>query len=215
MKTIFTSFLFVVIALVLGTNQAFAQEPYLEDFTSTTGSDLGLKSLPEGWDVIGSMGAYERRTDIYHNGKPGIAINGNTENYLVTPALEAGTLAFYLRQYTKNYAASVKCFYCSEVNGVLTVGDQIGDEAYMPKATPSWSQHSVELSNPSRVAIIVYSGILDDFLAVNGLYTPEPTAVVDVKTAQEDGVAYNIYGQRVDENAKGLIIKNGKKYFNK
>ena len=32
----------------------------------------------------------------------------------------------------------------------------------------------------------------------------------DVKA---DGKAYNVAGQRVSDNAKGLVIKNGKKFF--
>lgn len=40
-----------------------------------------------------------------------------------------------------------------------------------------------------------------------------PTSVEAVAAQQEDGVMYNIFGQRVDENYKGIVIKNGKKYI--
>ena len=33
--------------------------------------------------------------------------------------------------------------------------------------------------------------------------------------ASSDTVLYNIYGQRVDDNYRGIVIKNGKKYINK
>ena len=42
------------------------------------------------------------------------------------------------------------------------------------------------------------------------------TAVDAVKSvAPSDGVTYNLAGQRVDDNYKGVVIKNGKKYYNK
>ena len=31
----------------------------------------------------------------------------------------------------------------------------------------------------------------------------------------DDNISYNIAGQRVNNNAKGLVIRGGKKYFNK
>ncbi len=39
----------------------------------------------------------------------------------------------------------------------------------------------------------------------------ENVAVSDV----EDGPIYNLHGVQVDENYKGVVIKNGKKYLNK
>lgn len=46
---------------------------------------------------------------------------------------------------------------------------------------------------------------------------PDPTGIsnVSVSKAAVDAPAYNIAGQRVAKNAKGLIICNGKKYLNK
>lgn len=38
---------------------------------------------------------------------------------------------------------------------------------------------------------------------------------VDVAPAQNDGVIYNVSGQQVDENYKGIVIINGKKYLQK
>ena len=38
---------------------------------------------------------------------------------------------------------------------------------------------------------------------------------VDAASAQNDGVIYNVSGQQVDENYKGIVIINGKKYLQK
>ena len=43
----------------------------------------------------------------------------------------------------------------------------------------------------------------------------EDTAVDGVEAVKGNDVIYNIYGQRVDENYRGIVIKNGKKYINK
>lgn len=45
----------------------------------------------------------------------------------------------------------------------------------------------------------------------------EPTAIEDVNAdeAEHSNAIYSISGQRVDDNYKGIIIKNGKKYLNK
>ena len=43
----------------------------------------------------------------------------------------------------------------------------------------------------------------------------ETTAIKDVKNVVEDGVIYNLAGQKVDANYKGIVIKNGKKMIQK
>lgn len=43
-----------------------------------------------------------------------------------------------------------------------------------------------------------------------------PTAIINVEAdAAEDGAIYNLAGQRVDENYKGIVIRGGKKYLNR
>ena len=163
----------MIFMIVLGAVQANAQDPYVEDFSTTTGSGDYLKTLPEGWDVKGSLNyTFERENTKYHNGKPGIAIASNTSNYLITPKLAAGTIGFWLRQYTGNYAASAKIYYCTEADGVFTIGEQIGDEAYIAKPsdkkTTTWKSFTYTLEQDSRVAIL-FNGVFDDFVAVNGI----------------------------------------------
>ena len=44
----------------------------------------------------------------------------------------------------------------------------------------------------------------------------EATAISDIATEKaENGATYNVAGQLVDDNYKGIVIKNGKKYLNK
>ena len=45
-------------------------------------------------------------------------------------------------------------------------------------------------------------------------WLPEPTGIKNVETVKaNDGAIYNLAGQKVSKSFKGLIIKNGKKYF--
>lgn len=43
----------------------------------------------------------------------------------------------------------------------------------------------------------------------------ETSGVGAIENADVNAVIYNIYGQRVDESYRGIVIKNGKKYINK
>lgn len=43
----------------------------------------------------------------------------------------------------------------------------------------------------------------------------EDTAVDSISAVKANDVIYNVYGQRVDENYRGIVIKNGKKYISK
>jgi len=52
-------------------------------------------------------------------------------------------------------------------------------------------------------------------IAINGEL---PTGIQNIKAATkviENNGIYNLAGQRVNENYKGIVIKNGKKYFQK
>lgn len=42
-----------------------------------------------------------------------------------------------------------------------------------------------------------------------------PGAVDSINGVEADSTIYNVYGQRVDESYRGIVIKNGKKYINK
>lgn len=43
----------------------------------------------------------------------------------------------------------------------------------------------------------------------------DPGAVEGINAAKNADVIYNVFGQKVDENYRGIVIKNGKKYINK
>ncbi|MDE6290782.1 MAG: hypothetical protein K2M16_04555 [Muribaculaceae bacterium] len=43
----------------------------------------------------------------------------------------------------------------------------------------------------------------------------DPGAVNGINAAKDADVIYNVFGQKVDENYRGIVIKNGKKFINK
>ncbi len=160
----------MIVMIVLGAVQANAQDPYLEDFSSITYAN----KLPEGWACKGDISNFEYETDKYHtgvgSGKKALAVHPtNTENYLITPKLAAGSIAFYLRQYSKSYAASAALYYCTEKDGEFTIGAQIGTTATLAKAnSPAWTKFTYTLAQDSRIAIL-FDGVFDDFVAPMGI----------------------------------------------
>ena len=71
------------------------------------------------------------------------------------------------------------------------------------------------------VDVILVNGEAEDGSALPNvtLFTSgDPTGITEVVADKADNAnapAYNIAGQRVSKNAKGLVIINGKKYINK
>lgn len=182
----------MIVMIVLGAVQANAQS-YVEGFAGSTSTN----KLPEGWGYIGSLSKFEIDADRYHTGvgegKKAIAVTGNagsnTDSYLVTPKIAAGPFLFYLRQYSKNYTASAKVFYCSVQDGKYVLGEQIGDAVNMSKVnTPSWSYFTFNLASDSRVAIL-FNGILDDFVATMGLSDePDVAEPIEGKHLEVTGI---------------------------
>ncbi len=169
-STSYAKWLCMIVMIVLGAVQANAQDPYLEDFSSITYAN----KLPEGWACKGDISNFEYETDKYHtgvgSGKKALAVHPtNTENYLITPKLAAGSIAFYLRQYSKSYAASAALYYCTEKDGEFTIGAQIGTTATLAKAnSPAWTKFTYTLAQDSRIAIL-FDGVFDDFVAPMGI----------------------------------------------
>ena len=207
-----TSALFVA-ACAMCSFTASAEEFYQEDFSSTTGS-VYVSALPDGWDYMGSLSyTFERELDKYHSKGGAIAIASNTSNYLVTPYIK-GKFAFWMRSYTKSYSGLIKVYLVSEENGKLVLGDQMGDNATTGKNT-TWEQKWFETEMPTRVAILMDHAVLDDFYADERVENPF-TGVTDITVKDNTPKqAYNIMGQPVQADAKGIVIIDGKKKFNR
>ncbi len=83
------------------------------------------------------------------------------------------------------------------------------------EATYTYAAGAVETSNAS------YSDIYANSIFVHTNETKVcvdsanfcPTGIEEIVTENNSGVAYNLFGQPVDENYKGIVVKNGKKYI--
>lgn len=153
----------LVLFALLATGKASA-EVYVEDFSGATATYGSLSQLPEGWDVIGSISAFELETDKYHTARPAIAINSNTDNYLVTPQVN-GEVTFWLRNYTKNYSVSLTAYQCTENGGALELGEQVGEVCTIAKGSTTWKKFTLDAGTGMRLALLLKGGVIDDFTA--------------------------------------------------
>ncbi len=78
--------------------------------------------------------------------------------------------------------------------------------AYNPETKTTTADFVIACNNASaaRLHVVWLDGSEDN-----------TTAIQTVKQNVEDGVIYNLAGQKVDANFKGVVIKNGKKMIQK
>lgn len=101
-------------------------------------------------------------------------------------------------------------------------GTKLSDDSICVGATPTTYTYSY--TGTDAATIYVYSGNSGiNLYDIKVTYSSDPTAIKSTPSIEEEETpqrspkkpSYNISGQRVSKNAKGLVIKNGKKYFNK
>ncbi len=76
-------------------------------------------------------------------------------------------------------------------------------------------EFELKVADDGDVILQTTNGVYIYAIAVNGEL---PTGIQNIKAATktiENNVIYNLAGQRVNENYKGIVIKNGKKYIQK
>lgn len=114
--------------------------------------------------------------------------------------LSAQSLKWSLYGYNKGNATNVFTLGKS----TNTVNDVVGFYKYTGSTVPNFKAYLVVSSTGSSKAVTLSMGE-EETTSIDGI-----TDVVNVSNT-----AYNLSGQRVNNNAKGFIIINGKKIFNK
>ncbi len=95
---------------------------------------------------------------------------------------------------------------------INAAGDNPGEEPSTQKFTVPADAAGCTVLDLSRGAGTGTNLFITKFEITRG---GEPAGIVNVNAAEENAPIYNLQGVQVDENYKGIVIKNGKKYINK
>lgn len=108
--------------------------------------------------------------------------------------------------------------------GMLDIAPDNGKESTKEYLTVDENVFTVDLDkmveNTGMARLHAMKSVGGDVF-VTGMYlykapkSDDPTAVNAINSANASSVIYNVYGQRVDESYRGIVIKNGKKFINK
>lgn len=208
-KQLLTNILVVMTAL-FGGSMAASADTVTEGFdtfkagwnSSWTAWEI---TLPEGWNYSGTANHFSAGS-TYKTAAPSVEVSDtNTDTYLVTPVLE-GEFSFFIRNYTKNYQASITAYMCTFEDGNLSLGAQIGSKmlAKTSSGTPVWEQVAFTASAPTRVALLISRAYFDDFT-----YTPyvQSAGASLLVTGQPSGSTYD-FGAVRDGAAHAFTLNN-------
>lgn len=176
--------------------------PGLKAETVTEGFDniTSVSTLPAGWDYSGGASTITMDRDTYKTSRPSVCVAGtNTSNYLITPMLQ-GDFNFWIRNYTKNYQATITAYACTYSDGELTLGAQL-DTRTLSKtsSTPAWEKVTFNSPSATRVALLMERCYFDDFTYTEAEASGDPQLTV---TDFPSGSTYNFGGQPVPQGTE-------------
>ena len=160
----------------------------------------------------------------YHGGAY-LWLGSNDINYFVIPAVAPGsTIKIGLESHKNSDARGVQLYLFDDYERVgsgknvthngtkLTAPD--GTEVAVPKTYEDQEWLVPEtLTAASDIQIVNTNGCHLYYITVT---EPGTGGVANIAVAEsEDAPIYNLQGVQVDENYKGVVIKNGKKFINK
>ena len=151
----------------------------------------------------------------------------------------------YKGDFARTYFYMVTCYEEKIVDWYTNYSDSrptLADKAYPGLSSwqlemlMKWSKNdpvSADKETPRNIAVYGIQGNRNPFIDYPGLeeyiwgalkdvafsydHYQSPTAIMTIKAepANKEGVMYNLAGQVVDKSYKGIVIMNGKKFFNK
>ena len=142
-------------------------------------------------------------------------VSNGAENTLTLPSgLFATKLTFY--SYVNKDAQTDRPAFWKEVGGVSYDITTSGGELMSFKDGENPDVRTYTLEKPMNTVTFTNTGEqLCYVLVVNVIDEATGIENVEVVTPVKNNVIYNLSGQKVDASYKGIIIVNGKKYFNK
>ena len=175
---------------------------YIPFASTVEGATAYYVTVDDGKAILNKIeGTIPAETGVVLKGEPGTAtftLSTNTpesvDGNLLVGTTEAGGKTFSAETGTTYYILS---------NGVNGVGFYYDNETHDNGATAKCDQYKAVL------AVLTGAGTpsfftFDDATAING-----------ISSVKASGVRYNLNGQAVGEDYKGIVIVNGKKMFNK
>lgn len=106
-----------------------------------------------------------------------------------------------------------------EINGLSTYADEVPEDLWQNASESTYEEGAYEANLPTGQTGTLYVR----YTANEAEVTPDPytftvtrsvpTAVEGISVEKADGAIYNVFGQKVDETYRGIVIKNGKKYL--
>ena len=120
---------------------------------------------------------------------------------------------FPMGQYVGQYAGE-NIYYCGGANDQLT--DMIFFYNDDDKAFFNF-EHVLLNGSTTAISLWAYFSDVVIYKDEKPVIEPDPTGIKNLtpSLSQGEGAAYNLRGQKVDANYKGLVIVNGKKYLRK
>lgn len=161
-------------------------------FTNAEGTYSSTHSETLSWDA--SINKYLNETVSMPSSK-----EASEEEVLYFVLSDAKPAVAILSNYT-DWAGYGNVYVSDGNDGVSKLTEGVDVTPF--EATPGYV-HSIELTlgeDGEPTAVTVQS-------------TGTTTVVNSVAVASENGAIYNIFGQKVDESYKGIVIRNGKKYI--
>lgn len=141
-----------------------------------------------------------------------IKLSNGAQNTLTLPAGKAATkITFY--SYVNKDAQTDRPAFWKEVGGVTYDIETSGGELMCFKDFANPDVRSYTFDAPLNTITFTNTG--EQLCFVIELEVIDATGIADVEVATPalDNAIYNLSGQKVDASYKGIVIKNGKKYF--
>ena len=218
--------LLTLFTLLVGVSPAWA-DAYNEGFEkNVNGWKYANENLIVGtdWSYSGSLSDYILSTSYYRSGSTGLYnANSNTNNYIITPKLAAGTISFYGKAKSSATGSTVYVYVykCTDNgNGTFTIdtSNNLSTHSYYDYSgsdylkSSAFNQYSFELDADSHLAFLLSKASIDDFSASNGLAVDAPAGIgvytdEDCTASVKDGVNLS-YGLVASAQSQTLYIKN-------
>lgn len=202
MKKIYT----LTAALLMSIGSLFAQtmELTIDGIKVKDGDNIEISKLPKETPV-GPMVMYDLGVDVV---------------FRTNIAQTVETTAIDLNPTTPGIACCPPGFSCTtaNANNNWTSSGTMKDLNAGREVKGEWIHYNYARTKPaegtSRKSIITFKGKEETitFTLTIKVENPDGINIVNANTPV-DGIRYNLAGQPIEGNAKGIVINNGKKYF--